>query len=85
MLSKLSARTLEVLTLSSRPSGDDVAFCHSLNRIYGTRTTGEQADVWVRATVGLIKRDGRWTIMHEHYSVPFYMQRPYKASLDLKP
>jgi uncharacterized protein (TIGR02246 family) len=66
-------------------AGDDVAFCHSLNRIYGSRTTGEQTDVWVRATVGLRKIDGRWTITHEHYSVPFYMQPPYKASLDLKP
>jgi uncharacterized protein (TIGR02246 family) len=66
-------------------AGDDVAFCHSLNWIYGSRTTGEQTDVWVRATVGLRKIDGRWTITHEHYSVPFYMQPPYKASLDLKP
>jgi ketosteroid isomerase-like protein len=66
-------------------SVDDVAFCHSLNRIHGVRTDGEQTDVWVRATVGLCKLDGRWTITHEHYSVPFYMQPPYKASLDLKP
>ena len=66
-------------------SGDDAAFCHSLNRIHGARTTGEQTDVWIRATVGLRKRDGKWTIRHEHYSVPFYMEPPYKASLDLKP
>jgi ketosteroid isomerase-like protein len=66
-------------------SADGVAFCHSLNRIYGTRTDGEHTDVWVRATVGLRKRNGSWLITHEHYSVPFYMQPPYKASLDLKP
>jgi ketosteroid isomerase-like protein len=73
------------ITELSITSGDDVALCHSLNRIYGARTTGEQTDVWVRATVGLRKSDGKWTIMHEHYSVPFYMEPPYKASLDLKP
>jgi ketosteroid isomerase-like protein len=73
------------ITELSITSADDVSFCHSLNRIYGARTTGEQTDVWVRATVGLRKRDGAWTIAHEHYSVPFYMQPPYKASLDLKP
>ena len=73
------------ITELSITSADDVAFWHSLNRIYGARTTGEQTDVWVRATVGLRKRDGTWTITHEHYSVPFYMQPPYKASLDLKP
>jgi uncharacterized protein (TIGR02246 family) len=66
-------------------SSNDVAFCHSLNRIHGTRTDGEHTDVWVRATLGLVKSDGRWTIRHEHYSVPFYMEPPYKASLDLKP
>jgi ketosteroid isomerase-like protein len=57
-------------------SGDDVAFCHSLNRIHGTRTDGEHTDVWVRATVGLRKLDDRWTITHEHYSTPFYMEPP---------
>jgi ketosteroid isomerase-like protein len=66
-------------------SGDDTAFSHSLNHISGTRTDGEQTDVWVRATVGFHKRDDKWMITHEHYSVPFYMKPPYKASLDLKP
>jgi uncharacterized protein (TIGR02246 family) len=66
-------------------SSNDVAFCHSLNRIHGERTDGEHTDVWVRATVGLRKRDGTWKITHEHYSVPFYMKPPFKASLDLKP
>jgi ketosteroid isomerase-like protein len=73
------------ITELSITSGDDVAFCHSLNRIHGTRTDGEHTDVWVRATLGLAKSDGKWMIRHEHYSVPFYMEPPYKASLDLKP
>lgn len=66
-------------------TGNDVAFSHSLNRISGTRTNGEETDVWVRATVGFRKSDGNWMITHEHISVPFYMEPPFKASLDLKP
>jgi ketosteroid isomerase-like protein len=30
-------------------TGDDVAFCRSLNRISGARTDGEETNVWVRA------------------------------------
>jgi ketosteroid isomerase-like protein len=62
-----------------------VAFCHSLNRSSGTRTNGEETDVWVRATVCLRKIGDRWTVTHEHVSVPFEMEPPYKASLDLRP
>jgi ketosteroid isomerase-like protein len=66
-------------------AGDDVAFCHSLNRISGARTDGTETDVWVRATVCVRKIGGKWTITHEHVSVPFEMRPPFKALLDLKP
>jgi ketosteroid isomerase-like protein len=66
-------------------ASDDIAFCHSLNRISGTRTNGEETDVWVRATVGLRKINGKWMVTHEHISVPFYMDGSDKAALDLKP
>jgi uncharacterized protein (TIGR02246 family) len=65
--------------------GDDVAFCRSLNRISGSRTDGEETDVWVRATVGLRKIDGRWQVTHEHASVPFYMDGSNRAAVDLEP
>jgi uncharacterized protein (TIGR02246 family) len=65
-------------------AGDDVAFCHSLNRISATRTNGEATDVWVRATVGYRKIDGEWIVTHEHVSVPFYMETG-KAACDLEP
>jgi PhnB protein len=39
----------------------------------------------VRATVGLRKIDGKWSIVHEHLSVPFYMDGSYRAAVDLKP
>lgn len=42
-------------------------------------------DVWFRATVGLRRGDGGWTIMHEHTSVPFYMDGSFKAAIDLQP
>jgi ketosteroid isomerase-like protein len=40
----------EIRELSIAAS-DDIAFCHSFNRITGTRTDNEKTDVWVRATV----------------------------------
>jgi uncharacterized protein (TIGR02246 family) len=64
--------------------GDEVAFSHSLNRISGKRTDGEETDVWVRATVCYRQIDGKWMIAHEHVSVPFYMDSG-KASVDLRP
>ena len=64
---------------------DGVAFATSLNRISGKRTSGEQTDVWVRATIGLAKKDGAWKATHEHFSVPFYMDGSNKAAIDLKP
>jgi PhnB protein len=63
----------------------EVAFCRSLNRIRGTRTSGEQTDVWVRATIGCRKIAGKWKIVHEHTSVPFYMDGSDKAAIDLRP
>jgi len=41
-------------------TGDDVAFCHSLNCVRSTRTTGEQSETWVRVTVGFRKMEGTW-------------------------
>jgi uncharacterized protein (TIGR02246 family) len=66
-------------------ASNDIAFCHGFNRITGTRTDGEKTDVWVRATVCCRKVDGMWKIVHEHQSVPFYMDGSYRAALDLNP
>ena len=74
----------EIKNLSITVS-DDVAFRHNLNRISGTRTSGEKTDVWVRMTACYRKINGKWLIMHEHVSVPFYMDGSYKAAVDLKP
>ena len=74
----------EIRNLSIAAS-DDVAFCHSFNRITGTRTDTEKTDVWVRATFCCRKIDGTWKIVHEHQSVPFYMDGTYRAAVDLTP
>jgi ketosteroid isomerase-like protein len=66
-------------------AGDDVAFCHGLNRLSGTKTDGEQADVWSRQTLCFRKVRGEWRIAHQHESVPFYMDGSYRAAVDLKP
>ena len=65
-------------------AGDDVAFCHSLNRVSGTTNEGKKIDMYWRATVCFRKLDGKWTVTHEHSSVPFDAQTG-KASLDLQP
>jgi PhnB protein len=51
----------------------------------GTENDGENVDLWFRHTVGLRKADGRWRIVHEHESVPSYMDGSYKAAVDLLP
>jgi ketosteroid isomerase-like protein len=66
-------------------AGETVAFCHSLNRISGTKSDGgEKTDIWIRETLGLRKIEGDWKIAHQHQSVPFYMDS-IKAAIDLKP
>jgi uncharacterized protein (TIGR02246 family) len=62
----------------------EVAFSHSLNRISGTTTDGEEIDNWLRVTVCYRKIDGKWMVTHEHVSVPIDMQTN-KALFDLKP
>jgi len=63
-------------------TGDDVAFCHSLNHVKGTTVKGKIDMRW-RATVCFQKIDGQWTVTHEHSSVPFNMETG-QASLDLR-
>jgi ketosteroid isomerase-like protein len=66
-------------------AGDDVAFSHSLNRMTGTKVTGEKVDLWFRSTLCFRKFNGEWKITHAHESVPFLMDGSDKAALDLKP
>ena len=65
-------------------ANDDVGFAHHLYQVTGTTTDGTAVNMWVRATVGLVKRDGAWQVTHEHTSVPFDADSG-TASLDLQP
>jgi len=65
-------------------AGDDVAFVHALERMSGTLKNGQKTDLWLRATSGLRKIDGKWLIVHDHISVPADLETG-KALLDLKP
>jgi ketosteroid isomerase-like protein len=66
-------------------AGDTVAFCTGFVRIGGTKTDGEKTELWARQTIGLQKLNGTWKIVHDHHSVPFYMDGSLRAAVDLKP
>ena len=65
-------------------ASEDVAFCHCLNQVKGTKTDGVAIEMWWRATVCYRKIDGRWLVTHAHSSVPFNTENG-QASLDLQP
>ena len=65
-------------------ANDEVGFAHYLYRVNGTMTDSAAVDMWLRATVGLVKRDGAWQITHEHTSIPFDAATG-RAALELTP
>ena len=62
----------------------DLALASSLNRMRGSQG-GVAQDIWYRATTCMRREAGRWRIVHEHTSVPFYMDGSYRAAVDLHP
>ncbi|HET9688174.1 MAG TPA: nuclear transport factor 2 family protein [Pseudolabrys sp.] len=62
----------------------DLAFASALNRMRG-RQGGEDRDLWYRTTMCIRKISGRWQIVCDHSSVPFYMDGSYRAAVDLRP
>jgi uncharacterized protein (TIGR02246 family) len=65
-------------------AGGDLAFCHYLSLCGGTGENGEAKTGWMRATAGCRKIDGKWMIVHEHFSAPFEIESG-KALFDLQP
>jgi uncharacterized protein (TIGR02246 family) len=64
----------------------DVAFCHGFLHMRGTKKGAErQVSFWMRETVCLERIDGAWRIVHEHTSVPFYMDGSLRPAFDLNP
>jgi uncharacterized protein (TIGR02246 family) len=58
------------VTEMSITAGRDVAFVVATMHCAEPGTNGELKGLDFRLTVGLRKIDGRWTITHEHHSVP---------------
>lgn len=70
---------------SIRVSGD-LAFAHGFLRMQGTKIGAEKAvDFWMRETLCFERTVGAWRIVHEHTSVPFYMDASTRPAFDLKP
>jgi ketosteroid isomerase-like protein len=78
---KLEARDLRI-TVSG-----DFAFCHCFLRMSGTKRGPEgRVSFWMRETLCLERRANGWLIVHEHPSVPFYMDGSLRpAFFDLQP
>ncbi len=51
-------------------AGDHVAFGYALLRCGTEEEFAGNPDNRLRLTLGLVKRDGRWVVVHEHHSFP---------------
>jgi uncharacterized protein (TIGR02246 family) len=65
-------------------SSGDVGMIYALERFTGKLKNGQTSDMWLRATSGLRKINGKWLIVHDHISVPVDLETG-KAALELKP
>lgn len=64
----------------------DFAFCHGFLHMSGTKKGAEMAvSFWMRGTLCLERIAGTWRIVHEHTSVPFYMDGSLRPAFDLAP
>jgi uncharacterized protein (TIGR02246 family) len=64
----------------------DFAFCYGYLRMRGTKKGAEGAvDFWMRETLCLERKESGWQIVHEHTSVPFYMDGTLRPAFDLEP
>jgi ketosteroid isomerase-like protein len=64
----------------------DFAFGHGFLRLSGTKKGPEgTVSFWMRSTVCLQRQGTGWRIVHEHVSVPFYMDGSLRPAFDLQP
>jgi ketosteroid isomerase-like protein len=64
----------------------DLAVAHGYMRMQGTKIDPPaKPDFWMRETLVFERRGGTWTIVHEHTSVPFYMDANTRPAFDLQP
>ena len=62
----------------------DLAVCHGLQHTRATRA-GEEVAWWSRLSIAFKRTPAGWRIVHEHSSVPFYMDGSFRAAVDLEP
>jgi ketosteroid isomerase-like protein len=64
----------------------DTAFCHGYMRMAGNKKGVDQpVSFWMRETLCLSRQADTWQIVHEHTSVPFYMDGSLRPAFDLNP
>jgi ketosteroid isomerase-like protein len=64
----------------------DFAFVHGFLHMSGTKKGADRAvSFWMRETLCLERQGGGWRIVHEHTSVPFYMDASLRPAFDLEP
>jgi ketosteroid isomerase-like protein len=64
----------------------DIAFCHGYMRIDGNKKdVGHRVSFWMRETLCFARKGDAWQIVHEHTSVPFYMDGRLLPVCDLEP
>jgi ketosteroid isomerase-like protein len=66
-------------------SGDH-AYGHGYLRMAGQKKgVDHPVSFWMRATMIFERIEGKWRIVHEHTSVPFYMDGSLRPAFDLQP
>jgi len=64
----------------------DTAVAWGFMRMQGTKIDPPaKVNFWMRETLVLERRGGAWAIVHEHTSVPFYMDASTRPAFDLQP
>ncbi|HEX4285065.1 MAG TPA: nuclear transport factor 2 family protein [Terracidiphilus sp.] len=64
----------------------DFAFAHCFLEMAGTKKGPEgKVRFWMRETLAFERVRGSWRIVHEHSSVPFYMDDSLRPAFDLLP
>lgn len=77
--------TIEPRNFKVLVSGD-TAIAHGFMRMEGTKIDPPaKPNFWMRETLVLERRGGQWIIVHEHTSVPFYMDASTRPAFDLQP
>jgi ketosteroid isomerase-like protein len=64
----------------------DLAFAYGFYRMGGkNKYAPKPVEFWMRATLCLARNNDAWQIVHEHTSVPFYMDGSLRPAFDLQP